>query len=218
MQQLAISAQECDDVAMATRLLNRHKFDAVVVDLATDNDAAQVLEHVRVSLANKTAVTFAISDARTRSATSQLQANFVMEKPLSSRLIESTLRAALGSIIREHRRYFRCPTQIPSTIRIPGATQLACEIVNISEGGLAVTAPAIFKPGAQVQIQFALPGQSTVVFEIDSEICWCDNKGRSGLHFRSVSAEQKAELRDWLFKRLEETLPVSVARLFEKSE
>ncbi|PYV52354.1 MAG: hypothetical protein DMG98_24250, partial [Acidobacteria bacterium] len=58
-----------------------------------------------------------------------------------------------------------------------------------------------------------IPGQGSQ-FAAQSEICWCDEKGRAGLRFAALSSEQKTELQQWLSKRLEESLPESVALKF----
>ena len=61
MQQLAIATEVCVDVSMALRLLNRKKFEAIIVDLGLAQ-ADEMLGQVRLSPSNRTAVTFAITD------------------------------------------------------------------------------------------------------------------------------------------------------------
>jgi len=216
MQQFAITADVCPDLATAASLINTRKFEAIVVDLALGDQVARVLERVRLSPSNQNSVTFALVDSGAH-AGSPVQPNFVMQKPLTDSLVGSTLKAALGLIIRDYRRYFRCPIAVPVVIQIGGKAQIPCEMMNISEGGLAVNTLVTFKPGAPVKAQFALPDEPAP-FDIDAEICWCDNKGRAGLQFRSVSADQKLRLQGWLSHRIEQALPEPVARLFQKAQ
>ena len=61
LQALAISPEICDEVFAANRLLNRQKFEAVIVDLQLGEEASLVMEQLRFSPANRTAVTFAIT-------------------------------------------------------------------------------------------------------------------------------------------------------------
>src|ERR1035441_5355854 len=63
MQQLAMSQEVCVEVPAALVLLNRRKFDAVIVDLQLGGEANAVLEEVRRSPSNRTAVLFAVSDS-----------------------------------------------------------------------------------------------------------------------------------------------------------
>ena len=61
MQQLAIATEVCVHTETALRLLNRKKFEGIIVDFGLDK-ADQILEQVRLSPSNRTAVTFAIAD------------------------------------------------------------------------------------------------------------------------------------------------------------
>jgi CheY-like chemotaxis protein len=212
MQQFAITTEVCVDFAMALGLLNRKKFEAVIVDFGMVR-ADELLEQIRLAPSNRTAVTFAITDPGNPSRF-DVQPNFVMEKPLSISSVVRTLKAAFGLIVRERRRSFRCPIEIPAAIQGNGE-EVNCRLVNISEGGLAISESPVLKPGAQVRVLFTLPGES-VRFELESEVCWYDDKGRAGLRSLTVPSEQKSILQQWLATKLEEDLPESVARQFRK--
>jgi hypothetical protein len=100
---------------------------------------------------------------------------------------------------------------------LDNAGELICETLNISEGGMAVHTSIALKLGAGAKVQFALPGEPTA-FNLEAEICWCDNKGRAGLQFRSRSPEQQALLQAWLSRKIEQGLPEAVARLYQRHE
>jgi hypothetical protein len=217
MDQFAIHTEVCTDLALAMRLLNRRKFDAVVLDLGLGAKAPEILERTRFSPSNETTVTFAIADRGESVPKLRAGPSFVMEKPLSDALVSRTLKAAFGLIVRECRRYFRCPLVTVAEIESKGTEDISCQTVNISEGGLAVLAPSPLTPGTQVKVRFALPGQE-IHFNVESEICWCDDKQRAGLQFLSLTAEQQVALQQWLSTRLEQSLPESVARRFEATE
>jgi hypothetical protein len=216
MQQFAITVDVCGDLATAASLVNIRKFEALVVDLALSEQVTHVLERVRLSASNQNCVIFALVDSGARTEF-RIQPNFVMEKPLTDGALRSTLKAALGLIIRDYRRYFRCSVSVRIVIEIGSSVQIPCEMMNISEGGLAVNTLVTFKPGIPVKVRFTLPEEPRT-FDIDAEICWCDNKGRAGLHFRSISPEQKVRLQGWLSHRIEEGIPKPVARLFRKAD
>jgi PilZ domain-containing protein len=212
MQQFAIATQVCDEIRMALPLLSRQKFEAVIVDCGL-GQTDELLEHVRLSQTNRTAVTFAITDPRKPLSLGH-QPNFLMDKPLSASSVGRTLKAAFGLIVRERRRSFRCPTTIPAVLLTDGKTA-DCHVVNISEGGMAISESPPLKPGGQVRVQFTLPGQCDP-FTVESEVCWYDEKGRAGLRSLLIPSEQKSILQGWLAARLEEDLPESVASQFRK--
>lgn len=214
MQQFAIAADVCSDLITAASLINTRKFEAIVVDLGLGDQAVHIFERIRLSPSNGNSVTFAIVDSSS-GADFKVQPNFVLPKPLSEALIGSILKPALGLIIRDYRQYFRCPVTVPVLLRIDGKAQIPCEMMNISEGGLAVKTTVTFDPGTPVKAEFTLPVESTA-FDIGAEICWCDKKGRAGAHFRGISSEQKALLQDWLSRKIEQGIPEPVARLFQK--
>src|SRR6478609_7001798 len=75
MQQLAIATEVCVDVSMALRLLNRKKFEAVIVDFGLAQ-AGEMLQQIRLSPSNHTAVTFAVTDP-TKPSSFDIPPNFV---------------------------------------------------------------------------------------------------------------------------------------------
>lgn len=210
MQQLAIATEVCVQTDMALRLLNLKKFEGVIVDFGLDK-ADQILEQIRLSPSNRTAVTFAITDPGSTTGLA-VQPNFLMEKPLSPASVGRTLKAAFGMIVRERRRSFRCPVQLPAEIEANGQRS-DCTLVNISEGGMAITQAPPLKPGTTVRVLFTLPGEP-IRFKIEAEVCWYDEKGRGGLRSLLIPSEQKSMLQVWLAAKLEEDLPESVARQF----
>jgi hypothetical protein len=215
MRQFALYPQICSEVPVALALINTQKYEAVIVDLLLGQFAQAVLEEVRTSRSNRTAVLFTISGSVEGSAEAfKAGSSFVLERPLSETSVNRTLKAAYGLIVRERRRYFRCPVAVPANIQAPAMDIFSCQIINISEGGMAMTTPIPLKARDLVEVRFALPDRH-FKFEIDSHVCWSDGKTRMGLQFAFAADKQdKSELQDWLAHKLEESLPESVAEKF----
>jgi hypothetical protein len=162
-------------------------------------------------------VTFAIGSSDVDAAAAfRKKASLSSKRPLSAKTILSTLKPAYGLILRERRRYFRCPTSIPIVILRRTLPEVRCKSVTISEGGMAVSTFVPLSPGEEVQIQFTLPDH-TVLFSGEARICWWKT-GHLGVRFVSFSLERKSELQDWLSQKLEEMLPEFVAGKFQKAE
>src|ERR1700719_2600244 len=118
LQELSILPNVCRDVSTAIDLLNCRKFEAVIVDLRLGELSGLILDEVRLSPSNRTAVTFAISSNDGEStAAVRKGSGFVFERPLSKESIRRILKPAFGLILRERRRYFRCPLSISVSIR-----------------------------------------------------------------------------------------------------
>src|SRR5664279_5621945 len=170
LQELSISSDVCQEVPAAVGLLNRRKFDAVIVDLQLGEQSGVILDEARLSPSNQTAVTFAISASDAEGTAFRKRSEFVFERPLSAKSIRNTLKPAYGLILRERRRYFRCPISIPLTILRQNMPEVRCHSVNISEGGMAVSTFVPLSAGEYVRVQFTLPGHITLL-SAESTIC-----------------------------------------------
>jgi CheY-like chemotaxis protein len=197
LRELSISTDVCQKATDAIRLLNHRKFDAVVLDLQLGQQCGLILDGLNLSLSNRTAVTFAISGSDGDAALAlHRRTGFVFGRPLSSQSIRSTLKAAYGLILRERRRYFRCPISHPVTILRRNMPEVRGRSVNISEGGMTVAISFLLNAGERVQVHFTIPGHK-VPFMAESEICWVKT-GRVGVRFVSISREHKSEVQEWL--------------------
>ena len=213
LQPLAIRAKVCEEGVGAAGLLDKQKFEAVIVDLLLGDEANLVLRQLRFSRANRTAVTFAITPGTGAQASARPDSTFVLQRPLSTASVCQTLRAAFGMVVRERRRYFRCPVEIPALVRAQQPEDIVCQTVNVSEGGIALKIPASLDQDSRALVRFSLPGRSIQLFA-ESTVVWCGEGGLVGLQFQSLAAPQKSELQEWLARKLDETLPENVAALF----
>lgn len=210
--EMSIRPDICREVPEALRLLHTRKFDAIIVDSHFGMQSASILEEVRFTSSNRTAVTFAISSADMDSSMRKLS-SFVFDGPISSESVRRTLRAAYGLVLRERRRYFRCPICIPVLILKGLPNEVRCHSINISEGGLALNTSVSLQPGEQVRLQFVLPSRQGP-WIIGGTICW-GKVERLGVRITSISPEQKSELQEWLARKLEEQIPGDVAETFQ---
>jgi len=214
LRQLSISPDVCSDRTTAVRLLDRRKCDAVIVDLQLGDEAGVILDQARRSASNRRAVTFAIAGSNDSKEIFRSHANFAFDRPLSERSIYSTLKAAYGLIMRERRRYFRCPVSIPVVVHRQAMPDVYGYAHNISEGGMALSTIVSFSPGEEVRVEFTLPKTKTL-YIAGSTICWL-RTGHLGLRFAALSEDLKSELQEWLSQKLEELLPEYVAKKFQK--
>jgi hypothetical protein len=213
LQPLAIRTKTCEEGVVAASLLDKQKFEAVIVDLSLGDEAQLVLRQVRFSRANRTAVTFAITTGSGAQASGRPDSTFVLQRPLSAASVCQTLRAAFGMVVRERRRYFRCPVEVPALVRAQQPEDIRCHTVNVSEGGVAIHISVPLDHDSSALVRFSLPGRSSQLFA-ETTVVWCGEGGLVGLRFESLAAPQKSELQEWLARKLDETLPENVAALF----
>ena len=217
LRELSVSPDICQEAAGVVPLLNRRKFDAVIVDLELGEQCGLILDEVHRSSSNRTAVTFAISGGEEdTTAVFRRRTGFLFGRPLSPQAIRNILKPAYGLILRERRRYFRCPISHPVTILRRNMPEVRCRSVNISEGGMAVSTSVPLDDGEPVQVQFTMPDHKEP-FLAESKICWLKTV-HYGVRFVSLPRERKSELQEWLSRKLDEALPVSIARQFQTAE
>jgi uncharacterized protein (TIGR02266 family) len=215
MQRFALFTEQRSEVSTALERLNRAKFEAVIVDLRLGSQAEAVLEGVRHSPSNKHAVVFTVSDSEVETTGAfRAGSTFVLRRPLSAASIDVSLKAAYGLIVRERRRYFRCPVEVPVAILRAAMQTVHGRTVNVSEGGMSINTITSLRPGNPVQLQFVLPGNA-FQFELEATVRWAKEQGM-GLQFTSSSRHRTAKLQEWLSRRLEETIPQSVRDKFSK--
>jgi CheY-like chemotaxis protein len=218
LEPLAVRAQVCRECSTAELATNTKHFLAIVVDVRLGTDAFSLLEKVRFSRSNQTTVTFAVTPDATATANAfAAGASFVLPAPVSPAYLVQTLQSAYSLMVREHRRYFRCPLSVEVKIKCSGSrTGMRCKAINLSEGGIAVHVCTPIRVGERVHIEFCLPDHSESIVAT-CEICWYDGERRAGLRFDILSFEHRSLLQAWLASSLEQTLPRSVVQKFEGS-
>jgi CheY-like chemotaxis protein len=212
-RQFAISLEVRGELAAALQQLKSQKFEAIIVDFRRRGLAQTILEEIPLTPSNASAITFGISDNKEETAEAfNAGSRFVLERPLSADSINRTMKVAYGLIVRERRRYFRCPLGVPVAVRGKDFPETNGQAVNISEGGMALNLPVSLHPGQQATLTFMLPGIDAG-FAPESTVCW-HNEGLVGVKFSGLPPLQKSELQHWLGRQLEHTLPESVAGKF----
>lgn len=198
LEKLSIDVEVCRGVSSGQEILRTEKFDAVLVDCDDLDGAVSVLESLRKSASNKNSVTFAILNGSTTTQQAfQMGANFVLQKPISALNAKRCLSAAINFMIREQRRYFRFPVEIPSTITFGEGEKLKATVTNISEGGMAIFFRGQLPKGTMSAATFKLPGVASPL-EPKIQIAWVDESGRAGLRFADMSRESREQLDHWL--------------------
>jgi CheY-like chemotaxis protein len=208
MEQMGIYVEVCPDRKSASRLLCNNKYEGLIIDLVQGEDSLDLLRNLPDFTANKSAVSCAIlNDLHQKASAFQAGANFVLERPLELKAASRTIRAAYPMMVRERRRYFRCPVETATFIEVEPNPAFQANSVNISEAGMAILSPVQLKVGQAIQLRMRIPGSPNFV-NIPGEICWVDDSsGRTGVQFMEISKAVAEDLAAWLLARLEEMIP-----------
>lgn len=207
LEKMAVSVEICSGIQTGSELLGKRKFDAVIVDCDDLQGGGDVLKGMRKSQSNSSSVAFAVLNGKTTTQEAfHLGANFVLQKPLTPLNATRCFNAALSFMVRERRRYFRHPVEMPVKISLPEGTELSATTTNVSEGGMAIRLSGKLPKDAETRLQFTLPGSNTSL-ELRARIAWADGTGHAGIRFVEVPQSSQFQIEKWLTERLQGEMP-----------
>jgi len=203
LEKLAIEVEVSAAARSGAEILSSAKFDAVIVDCDDLQGGVDVLRSLRQNASNKTSVSFAILNGKTTTQQAfEMGANFVLQKPITTAGTLRCFNTAMSFMVREKRRYFRCPVEMPVKLQFNQGEEMKATTTNLSEGGMAIHFEGTLAKNTISKVQFTLPG-TKVVMEPKGEIAWADGLGRAGIRFQELPESSRGQLEQWILQRLE---------------
>jgi CheY-like chemotaxis protein len=198
LEKLSNDVEVCRGVNSGQEILRTERFDAIIIDCDDLKGALGVLEGLRKSVSNRNSATFAIVNGSTTTQQAfKMGANFVLQKPISALNAKRCFSAAVNFMMRERRRYFRHPVEMPATLSFGEGQKMKVTVTNLSEGGMAIFFRGPLPKGRVSTVSFNLPGAASAL-EPKVQVAWMDESGHAGLRFIDVSKESRAQLDAWL--------------------
>ena len=203
-RELGIAAELSESRLGIPAELRRDKYEALLVDFDSVQDAGPIVEWLRTNSCNSSAVVFAVaSGVATRHDALLHGANFAFERPVEAGELRRALWASYALMTEERRRYFRAALNVPIEVKTANGAVLQGQTVNISSQGLCIATAGSFQPGESVNAVFMLPGIELSI-TVDGVVVWDDKHGKTGLKYSGVFANSQRMLDTWLddqFKR-----------------
>lgn len=182
----------------ARESLNRRKIGGVFVDMEVPG-ALGLIESTRKGASNNKAVIFAcLGDAKDSSLILSAGANFLLRKPLSEESVTLHITISKDLLLRELRRYFRHPVNLPVTLKEAEAEQQA-RMTNLSGGGMAVRTSKPLKHGTIVDFVFDL--SMGVQLHGKGQVAWVSSDGQAGILMQTLRGKGNEQLDSWLVAR-----------------
>lgn len=126
----------------------------------------------------------------------------MLQKPLTCSTTLRCFNTAMSFMVRERRRYFRCPLEMPVILTFPEGQDVKTVTSNLSEGGMAVKLANANPNTLLPKVHFMLPGTHSAM-EPKGEIVWSDGRGQAGIRFVDVPASCQQQLESWIMRRME---------------
>lgn len=197
---LDIDVVVCSEPSSAISLMDRKKFEAVVIDFSVPG-ADALLKNMRQQRENKTMVAAILSSETTVGEAFAMGAKFVLYEPITLDRALQGLRAVKSLMYPQRRQQLRKPAYAPVTLKFNPGREVKAVVVNVSEGGMAVRLPEPATARQSLRARFTLPGMRDAV-DVQGQIAWVDKNGRAGVRFVHISSELHNQLKEWLFPAL----------------
>ena len=182
----------------ARECLNRRKIDGVFVDMEVPG-ALGLIESTRKGTSNSKSVIFAcLVNAKESTQILALGANFLLRKPLSEEAVAMHITISKELLLREQRRYFRHPVNLPVTLK-DGELEQQARITNLSGGGLAVRTLKSLKHGAVLDLAFELSLGMRI--SARGQVAWVNSEGMAGIMLQTLRGKGREQLDAWLAAR-----------------
>ena len=208
LEKISVNVQVSPELQRGKDLLAKHKFDAVIIDCDDLQDGFDLLKALRQTQSNAKSVAFAVVNGKTTTQQAfQSGANFVMQKPLTPLHASRCFNAALNFMVRERRRYYRHPVDMPLRISLPHNQEMTATATNLSEGGMAIRVLGKLPKEAEAQFRFTLPA-TNISLELKGHVAWADGTSHAGIRFIEVPQSSQYQLEKWLTDRLQGEMPV----------
>jgi len=195
---VGIDLEVKEDTISAFELLSRSHFDAFIVDCDALEHATEIILGIRSSRANRRSVIFAIVNGKTSIATAmELGSNFVVGKPLDIKHLSTYFQSSLYKMQAEHRRYFRHPVALDAEVLLRDGKAIPAQLLNASEGGLALRLLDREQLDGSVTIRFALPNAQQMLITVVAILCW-SREPIFGMKLFGMDEESRRAYTEWL--------------------
>ena len=182
----------------AREWVSRRKIDGVFVDMEVPG-ALGLIESTRKGSANNRAVIFAcLVNAKESTQILAVGANFLLRKPLTEEAVVMHMTISKELLVREKRRYFRHPVNLPVTLKEGEFVQQA-RIINLSGGGVALRAVKPLKHGAVLDLTFEL--SMGLRISARGQVAWVNSEGMAGIMLQTLRGKGSEQLDSWLAAR-----------------
>lgn len=197
---LDVDVVVCSEATSAIALLDRKKFEAVVVDFTVPG-ADALLEGIRQQSGKKTMVAAILGGETGAGEAFAMGAKFVLYEPITLERALQGLRAVKSLMYPQRRQQLRKPAYAPVSLKFGPGREIKAVVLNVSEGGIAVRLPEATAVRQTLRARFSLPGMRDPI-DVQGEIAWVDRNFRAGIRFMQLSKELHSQLKEWLFPAL----------------
>jgi len=205
LSDLEIDVAHCSCADHAIRLITRQRFEAIIVDATSSEEAISVFQAAKAAPVNKRAIGIVLVESPVGlKGGFEMGAHFVLHKPLAVERAKASFRAVRALMKRERRLQMRVAVQIP--VDCQGSHRYKAKTLDLCEGGMAIQFAGRAARENMLRFALELPGTGYKL-ELHGELAWEGNGDQAGVRFKDATEEQRKALRQWINSQLPEPEP-----------
>jgi len=183
-REVGLELHHCSTAKAAVEKFMVHRFQGVIVDDQDGPSAALLLRDIQASIRGKNALIIALAKADAALDTVfGAGTHLVIYKPLTHDRLRNGLRAISALMARRRPRASpRLKVDITATLNVDETEEIPVRILDLSEGGAALSLQRSFSIEKSLRLSFTLPGEKDTVTTI-AELVWKDIRGNLGIEF-----------------------------------
>lgn len=197
LKEFSVDVESCSEPEDALRRLKEQRFEAVVIDDEDTAGAMLLLKSLKDLASCKNSLKIVLTDSHSATAFAT-GAHLVLYKPISADRLRNSLRAVHNLIARKLKREFdRIRVKVPAIVQVSEENRMSASILDISQGGVALSTQHVPSTVKTFGLKFALPGRTGII-TTSAEVVWSDMRGRLGAQFVNMEPASHTVLSEWI--------------------
>jgi CheY-like chemotaxis protein len=201
VEPLGVEVRTSSDSQEAASILEKEKFDGVMLDVAMPKlDGFELTRKIRSTPLNHQIpiiVITGLDDVDTMRLAFEAGATFFIGKPFSREKVYAIFRTTRGAMLMERRRYARLPYRTSVTCVRGGGERFDATCVNISEGGIALESSGPAQVDDVLGLEFNLPDAKKPV-KVTGKVRTKEASGRTSIQFTDPTNVCRDMIREYV--------------------
>jgi CheY-like chemotaxis protein len=206
VEPLGVEVRTSSDSQEAASILEKEKFDGIMLDIAMPNlDGFELTRKIRSTPPNQQApiiVITGLDDVDTMRRAFEAGATFFIGKPFSREKIYAIFRAARGAMLAERRRFARLPYRTSVTCAW-GEERFTATSISIGEGGMGLESSGKAQVGDVLALEFNMPDVKKPL-KVTGKIRVKEAAGRTSVEFIDSSDASRDAIREYIYGKITE--------------
>ena len=206
VEPLGVEVRICTDSREASAVLEKEKFDGIMLDAKMPNpDGCELARRIRTNPLNQHVPIIMITgqddvDAMRRAFKAGV--TFFIGKPFSREKIHALFRTARGTMLAERRRSVRLPLRVAVNC-VRGEDRFVATSLNLGEGGMALENSDSTAVDDVLTVEFSMPDAKKTV-KVTGQIRVKEPLGHTAIEFTEPLESGRDAIREYIYGKVTE--------------